>query len=220
MSIRQVPLAPREFFHLYNRGTDKRQIFFDSEDYRRFIELLYLCNSHKPISVRDVRKVHDSVFQFERDSTLVAIGAYCLMPNHFHLLVTTEIENGISDFMRKLSTAYSMYFNVRYERTGALFQGRFKTQHADTDEYLKYLYAYIHLNPVKLIDKDWKEKGSRDAAKYLEYTTSYSYSSLPDYLGKIREEGKILDSAKFPEYFTTKIDHQIELFEWLTYTQD
>jgi len=220
MSTRSVPLAPREFFHLYNRGTDKRQIFLDFEDYRRFVELLYLCNSRKPISVRDVRKVYNTVFDFERETTLVSIGAYCLMPNHFHILITTEIEGGISEFMRKLSTAYSMYFNLRYDRTGALFEGRFKTEHVDSDEYLKYLYAYIHLNPVKLIDKDWKEKGSRDSKRSLDYAASYSYSSLADYLGGARPECKILESVKFPEYFKSGQEHQIDLFEWLTYTRN
>jgi putative transposase len=110
-----------------------------------------------------------------------------------------------------------MYFNKRYDRSGALFQGRFKSQYANNNEYLKYLYAYIHLNPVKLIDKDWKERGSKDAAKSFDFAASYVYSSLPDYLGHIRPEQKIIDKAPFPDYFTTVADHRTELFDWLTY---
>ncbi len=216
MSLRPVPLAPTEFFHLYNRGTDKRAIFLDSTDYARFIELLYLCNTKYAVNVRDIRMVHNNVFEFDRGQPLVSIGAYCLMPNHFHLLVTTNIENGISSFINKVCTAYSMYFNKRYDRSGGLFQGRFKSQHADSDEYLKYLYAYIHLNPVKLIDKDWRERGTRDADKSFAFAASFQYSSLSDYLGAERNVGKILSPAAFPEYFATPGDHQHELFDWLT----
>jgi len=110
-----------------------------------------------------------------------------------------------------------MYFNKRYDRSGALFQGRFKSQHAASDEYLKYLYSYIHLNPVKLIDSAWKEEGIKDAAKSFDFAASFHYSSLPDYLGKKREENAIISPAAFPEYFTTHDDLKRELFEWLNY---
>ncbi len=217
MSIRPVPLAPTAFFHIYNRGTDKRKIFLDSADYQRFIELLYLCNTKYAVNVRDIRKIHDNIFGFDRGELLVSIGAYCLMPNHFHILITTNIENGISTFINKLSTGYSMYFNKRYDRSGSLFQGKFRSQLADSDEYLKYLYAYIHLNPVKLIDKDWKEKGSQDAVKSFDFAASFQYSSLQDYLGSTRPESFILNRQPFPDYFATHIDTKKELFDWLTY---
>lgn len=220
MTTRHHVLAPEEFYHCYNRGTDKRTIFFDRADYERFLELLYLCNSASPVNVRDIKKLRNSVYDFERGESLVSIGAYCLMPNHFHILITSQIEGGITTFMSKVSTGYSMYFNKRYARTGALFQGKFKSQHADSDEYLKYLYAYIHLNPVKLIDKDWKERGSKDAAKSFDFAASYNYSSLGDYLGRLRLEKKILDTAPFPDYFSTAADHQTELFEWLNYSNE
>jgi putative transposase len=219
MSIRSVPFVPGEFFHIYNRGTEKRTIFFDYADHHRFIELLYLCNSEKQINVRDVKSSHESVFNFERDEILVSIGAYCLMPNHFHLLLTPQTDGAISKYMNKVSTGYSMYFNKRYMRTGALFQGKFKAEHADTDEYLKYLYAYIHLNPVKLIDSSWKEEGIKDAAKSFDFAASFQYSSLPDYLGQQRDESKILDPKPFPEYFLTHNDIKNELFEWLTFNE-
>jgi putative transposase len=220
MSIRSVPFVPGEFFHIYNRGTDKRTIFFDYADHHRFLELLYLCNSEKQINVRDVKSSHESVFDFERDEMLVSIGAYCLMPNHFHLLLTPQTDGAISKYMNKVSTGYSMYFNKRYMRTGALFQGKFKAEHADTDEYLKYLYAYIHLNPVKLIDSTWREEGVKDAAKSFDFTASFQYSSLPDYLGQKREENKIIDPKPFPEYFLTQDDIKKEIFEWLTYNEN
>lgn len=219
MSTRSISFAIGEFYHLYNRGVDKRTIYLDSYDYSRFIDLMYLCNSSAPISVRNIHRNFNSVFDFEVENPLVAIGAYCLMPNHFHFLVTPLVEGGITTFMTKLGTGYSMYFNKKYKRTGALFQGMFKSQHASNDEYLKYLYAYIHLNPVKLIDKDWKEQGSKDAGKAYDFAASFQYSSLPDYLGADRKEKAIISPTPFPGYFSTTGDIKAELFDWLTYEE-
>ena len=219
MTTRTISFAVGEFYHLYNRGVDKRTIYLDQYDHRRFIELLYLCNSSAAICIRDIHRDHLSAFEFETGDQLVAIGSYCLMPNHFHILATPLVEGGITTFMGKLATGYSMYFNKKYERTGALFQGRFKGEHANRDEYLKYLYAYIHLNPVKLIDKDWKEQGIKDAAKSFDFAASFQYSSLPDYLGSLREEKAIINQAPFPEYFGTARDMKAELFGWLNYKE-
>lgn len=218
MTYRRTALVPREFFHLYNRGADKREIFLDKLDYVRFLELLFLSNSSTPVNIRDIREQTDSIFEYDRVSPLVGIGAYCMMPNHFHILATPLIDGGMQTFMRKLCTGYSMYFNKRYERTGVLFQGRYKSEHVDTDEYLKYLFSYIHLNPVKLIQSDWKEVGIRDVKRAKEYLDTYSYSSLPDYREK-REASQILDTSVFPEYFSTKQEVDEELLDWLNYKQ-
>lgn len=208
--------AYKEFYHLYNRGTDKRMIFMDRSDYERFIELLFLSNSSLAIDIRHIRKSYESIYDFKRGDPLVHIGAYCLMPNHFHILVTPAIEQGIQTFMQKVSTGYSMYFNKKFERTGALFESRFKARHANSDEYLKYLFSYIHLNPVKLIQSDWKEVGIRDVENARKYLDMYTYSSMLDYVEN-REESKILDKDKFPEYFKTKQEIDRELLEWLNF---
>ena len=102
-------------------------------------------------------------------------------------------------FMEKLTTGYSMYFNKAQKRVGALFQGRFKAEHVDRDEYLKYLYAYIHLNPVKLIDPDWKKNGVKDASLVEKYLNEYTYSSYKDHLGISRDTSLILNNKEFPE---------------------
>src|SRR3989344_5942831 len=151
MALRKQSFVAGEYYHLYNRGTEKRIIFLDEKDYERFLFLMYICNSIKSIILRDVDE------NFERGETIVDIGAYCLMPNHFHILAYEKMEGGISQYMRKLLTAYSMYFNKKYKRTGKLYSGVFKSIHANSDRYLKYLYSYIHLNPAKLINKNWRE---------------------------------------------------------------
>ncbi len=137
---RKFSFASGEFYHLYNRGTDKRIIFNDDEDRERFTSLMFLCNSDRNIVYRDIPI--GLTYGYERGNTLVDILAYCLMPNHFHVLICGKNDGDVSLFMQKLSTAYSMYFNKKYKRTGGLFEGTFKAKHADTDEYLKYLFAY------------------------------------------------------------------------------
>jgi putative transposase len=217
MTTRVVSLVPEEFYHVYNRGTDKRIIFTDKADYRRFIELLFLSNSEYLVKFRDAKKATKSVFEFDRGKQLVAISAYCLMPNHFHILLTPLVECGISIFMGKLCTSYSMYFNKRYDRTGSLFQGTFKSQHANSDEYLKYLFSYIHLNPIKLIQSDWKVAGIKDSRVAMQYLDTYKYSSFLDFCEIERAEGRILTPERFPDYFPEKESFKKEIFEWIMF---
>ena len=218
------PLAENEFYHLYNRGTDKRTIFLDEDDYKRFTRLLFLCNSDSSIVMRDLKSLsfQELVSKFSPRRSLVAIAAYCLMPNHFHFLVRQTQPDGISRFMQKLSTAYSMYFNTKYKRTGTLFEGVFKSKRATHDNYLQYLFAYIHLNPVKLIDSAWKEKGIQDLKKACEYLSRYEYSSYLDFIGTKRPEKAVIDGAKeyFPEYFENFSEFDEFIHAWITYDKE
>ena len=215
---RKINLSVGEYYHIYNRGTDKREIFMAQHDYARFLALLYVCNSVNIVNIANhLRKGRSfsELFDTKRDGTLVDIGAYCLMPNHFHLLIREKQEGGITLFMKKLLTAYSMYFNQKNARTGALFEGRFKSKHVDSDEYLKYLFSYIHLNPVKIIDPDWKENGIKDREKAKEYLEKYQYSSYHEYMGMTRQESGIVRMNAFPEYFIKPQDFIGFLDDWL-----
>lgn len=207
MGSRKTPLVSGEYYHIYNRGVDKRKIFLDKEDYFHFLKLLYICNSEKSVTLRNIGKY------FDRGETIVDIGAYCLMPNHFHILCHEKIKNGITTFMKKLLTAYAMYFNKKYKRTGTLFQGRFKSEHAKTDEYLKYLYAYIHLNPAKLKESKWRELKDYNSKQLLNFIKEYPYSSLYEYLNN---KIKITHPTSFPNYFPKVKDHLDDLFDWLS----
>lgn len=214
---RKIIFSIDEFYHIYNRGNGKSAIFFDDHDRKRFQKLLYLCNGTTPVVFKTVQSL--ALDEIERGEKLVDIGAYCLMPNHFHLLVREKIDGGISIFIQKLLTAYSKYFNKKYERTGTLFEGPFRATHADRDEYLKYLFAYIHLNPVKLIDKNWKENGIADRAAAKKYLENYPYSSHLDYIGKERNERKILEQSAFPEYFENTKEFSQIIDEWLSFKE-
>lgn len=150
--------APDQFYHVYNRGVEKRIIFLDDQDYVVFLGLIkkYLSGEKT---------------QYNRHAFLVLgdfvdLIAYCLMPNHFHLLLYQKDEDSITRLMRRVTTGYAMYFNNKYNRVGSLFQSRYKASHINADAYLHHISRYIHLNPGE------HEK--------------WPYSSLPYYLGQKR----------------------------------
>jgi putative transposase len=216
MPIRTVPFVPGEFYHIYNRGNSRQVIYRTTANYERFVALLYLANSTGPFTFRDVDS--DGLFEFERGEQLVSIGAYCLMPNHFHILLTPVVDDGVVLFMRKLSTGYSMYFNKKHHRTGSLFEGRFKSEHVNSDRYLKYLFSYIHLNPVKLVQPNWQQ-GIVNSSDTLEYLKQFKYSSYFDNC-HTRPASAILNQKPFPDYFQSNLEYDREMVEWLQYTKD
>ncbi|MES2930573.1 MAG: transposase [Patescibacteria group bacterium] len=214
MSLRNTPFVADEYYHLYNRGNSKQKIFHDKQDYKRFLLLLHLVNTKEKIVSRLIK---EKPFSRHNTMCLVGIGAYCLMPNHFHLIVKECGEGGISKFMQKLTTAYAMYYNQKYKRSGSLFEGKFKSQHTESDKYLKYLFSYIHLNPLKLIDKDWRNKRTKDKKWFLDFLRTYHYSSYRDYIFIVRPENIILNKEIFPAYFPNEELFEKEVFEWLSY---
>lgn len=220
MSLRKVNFAKGEYYHIYNRGNSKQKIFRDKEDYLRFIALLYIANTSDKFNIYDLKKyVNSDIYEKEKSDSLVSIGSYCLMPNHFHILITEKAEGGISNFMQKLSTAYVMYYNKKYERSGSLFESKFKSKHIDKDNYFKYLFSYVHLNPIKLIQKDWKEKGIKNKTEAIKYLNKYEYSSYLDFVEEERFQNKILDLKEFPKYFSNKKSFIKDTFEWLSYKE-
>ncbi|MBY0472749.1 transposase [Patescibacteria group bacterium] len=192
----------------------------DNTDYRRFQSLLYLANSILPIHFDHIKprgRTSPDIYLLQRKNLLVEVCAYTMMPNHFHILVKEKVEGGISHFIQKLSTAYTMYFNKKNGRNGVLFQGKYKIVHVDNDQYLKYLVSYIHLNPIKLIEPTWKETGIKDRAKAKEYLATFPYSSYPDFLGEQRPEKAIISTQSLPIYFNTTKDFEAEVTDWLSY---
>lgn len=213
-----MSFAPGEYYHLYSRGVEKRIIFLDEADHRRFASLLFYCNSVKPVNLSNLPRGLAFMEGLERrGETIVDIGAYCLMPNHFHLLVRAKDEGSIPNFMLKLMTAYSMYFNIKNQRKGRLFESNYQARHANTDKYLKYLFSYIHLNPVKIIYPNWRDDGVLKLTKTEQFLANYSYSSYPDYLGVNRDDDLILKKDEFPDYFLTVSDLKSEMRQWLQY---
>ena len=203
MSIRPIPFVTGEHYHLYNRGNSKQIIFHDDQDHRYFMNLLIIMNNEQ--RVKSGVKTHK-----DSEEKVISIGAYTLMPNHFHILVKQEKDGGITTFMHKLLTGYVGYYNKKYKRTGSLFEGKFKSKYAMMDTYLRYLFSYIHLNSLKIIDQNWKTAKIYD--KHFEFLLNYPYSSFNEYLTGNFE---IVNKGAFPDYFPTKDIFLKEVMLWI-----
>lgn len=161
--LRNGIIAVGEYYHVYNRGVDKRQITLCEADSNRFLECLVEFNTSESVgSLRDLPLPRNPI----TGEPLVEIVAYCLNPNHFHFLLKPLRDDGIGKFMQKLSGGYSRYFNKKYKRKGALFQGAFKVKHVSDNSYLNHVSAYINLNDKvhnisgpshKLVRSSWNE---------------------------------------------------------------
>ncbi len=170
--MRRTPLATSEFYHVYNRGVEKRDIFLDDDDYHHFVHCLFVMNDTQPkidSRLREAR-VLDGI---ERER-IVDVLSWCLMPNHFHILLRQRVDGGATFFLRKVCVGHAMYFNKKYKRSGVLFQGRFKARHVVKDGYFQHLPRYIHRNPVKLMKEGDEQKI---------FLQNYRWSSYRDYLG-------------------------------------
>ena len=181
------PFFNSGYYHIYNRGVEKRNIFMIESDYFRFIETLdFYRKSPQPQKLSDFRKRVVSFKEIKNQKNLIKILAYCLMPNHFHFLVQQLIDGGITNFVSNLANSYTRYFNTKYERIGALFQGAFKAKLVNNDEYLLHLSKYIHRNPDSLLR--WENK-------------IYPYSSYKYYLSP--EESSFCDPSFILSYYAT-----------------
>lgn len=184
--MRNILLAKREIYHIYNRGVDKRNIFLNTRDYQRFIKSLVVFNDIKTLNGQHFNDLIDN----RSKDPLVNIIAYCLMPNHFHLLIEQRTDDGITKFLQKLTTSYTMYFNFKNKRTGALIQGVFKRSHIKTNPRLLEMSRYIHSNPIKIL----RTKKLADLS-IKDRLLSYQWSSFPDYIGA-RDESLVIENQK------------------------
>ena len=201
---RKTPFAENEYYHIYSRGVEKRKIFMSNKDYNRFVALLYIMNQNTSFRMdnflRENKNNLGNIFKEKREKTLVSILGYCLMPNHFHLILYEHTENGISKFMGKLLTAYSMYFNTKYGRSGSLLTHPFRSEHIDNESQYMYIFSYLHLNPISIIEKNWKENGVRNKKEAEEFLEKYQFSSYKDFLKNNRLEASIIDFSLVPNY--------------------
>ena len=161
--MRKISFAEGEYYHIYNRGVDKRSIFEDSEDITRFLQCMKDFNTVDPTGGLYARSfVKKSLLRgsTSKSKKLVEFVAYCLNQNHFHFILIPVVDGGIQKFMHRLGTGYTIFFNEKYKRSGSLFQGRYKAAHIDTDEYLVHLSIYVNLNnrAHKGLNKPWLEK--------------------------------------------------------------
>lgn len=137
--------AVGEFYHIYNRGVEKRNIFSDTRDKDRFLRSMIEFNTKDPVGSLWLLSLQKSALKRTPRSELVDIVCYCLNPNHFHFILREKMEGGISEFMKRMG-GYTKYFNAKYKRSGVLFQGVCQSRHIDSNEYLLYASVYVNLN--------------------------------------------------------------------------
>src|SRR3990167_9691507 len=167
-----------ELFHVLNRGVEKRNIFLDDKDRFRFVHGLLLFNTTRPANNTTYLIENNDIVSRYADR-VVDIHGWCLMKNHYHLLLSERVEGGISIFLRKLNVGYANYFNERYKRSGTLFQGRTKKKHIDSDAYFLHILNYIHFNPLDYLRsaRRWREREIISEKSALEYLRKYRWSS-------------------------------------------
>ncbi len=204
MPYRVTPFVNDGYYHLFNRGVEKRVIFSNERDYQRFLETLYYYQFSGPkpqFSTRDRFKTND----FRNNPKIIEIICYCLMPNHFHLLIKQLKDRGIQEFMQKVINSYTKYYNTKHTRVGHLFQGAFKAVSVEHEEQLLHVSRYIHLNPY--------------AGGLTNHLEEYPYSSYPHYIGlsqdKLCESEIVLNLFKRPgeykEFVAVRGDYAREL---------
>lgn len=157
--------SPQSYYHLYNRGVAKENIFLDAQDYKTFLSYLKLYLTPKEVSPSGPPSKQLNNFFGE-----LSLLCYCLMSNHFHFLVFQEASTTITSFMRSLMSKYSRYFNTKYQRVGPIFQGKLKAVAVTSEEQFTYLSKYIHRNPLAILPTRSDLAG-------------YKYSSYQNYLG-------------------------------------
>jgi putative transposase len=171
--------APGNYYHIYNRGNGKMNIFRDEEDFNFFLfrleeNLFPIQNSGNPEErhlqkMKLQQKYPNRYIRSDLPENSFEVISYCLMPNHFHLIIKQNSDIPVSKLMLKICTGFSKYFNRKYDSVGSVFQDRFKAVHVGNDDYLLWLSAYIHLNPLK--------------AGLVRNLNDYQFSSYFDYVG-------------------------------------
>lgn len=210
MPIRGIPFVNSGYYHVLNRGVARMPIYNDTRDYKRFLKTVsyYQIKGPKPrFSIFDP-KLH----LLNPSQKIIDIICYCLMPNHFHLLIRQVEEKGVFEFISKLSNSYTKYFNTRNKRNGPIFQGEFKAVLVESDEQLLHLSRYIHLNP--LVNNLTKDLSLYPWTSFLEYIGSTKTNDCEKkiIIGQFRNLSEyqkfVLDQTDYGEQLE-RIKHQL-----------
>ncbi len=213
--MREIQFASNEIYHIYNRGVEKRKLFLKDNDYFRFIHDLFEFNDTAPAGrFPTFGDLASEINKSRKRELLVEILCFCLMPNHFHLLLRQIRDKGITNFMQKLGTGYTMYFNGRYERVGALFQAPFKAVLINKETHFYHLPYYIHVNPLELIIPKWEKQGIKDYKKTNQFLNSYRWSSHLDYIDK-KNFPSVISSKFLSKIWGGSQRYKLDFKKWL-----
>jgi len=213
MGTRRIILETQEYYHVYNRGVARLPIFYSYQDYQRFLNSLEYYQFLNPpirysffLKLNEIEKIEYRT-ELKKHPKLVSIYCYALIPNHYHLFLKQEINDGIDTFMRRSINSYVKHINRRDDRVGTLFQGAFKATRVESNEQAIYLTKYIHLNPVK------------SCLITLDKLQNYKWSSLPAY---VNEKKSFIDKSLLMDFFKDKdkyLNFLINIKDQATYFQ-
>ncbi len=214
-----------DLYHCLNRGTEKRSVAMGDRDRLRFIDNLYEMNDTSPV-INLTRRLsdlggHSGIVAKNKDlkrERLVTVHAWCLMGNHYHLLLSDNVEGGIGKFLMKLNVGYTKYFNTKYERSGVLFQGKTKKVLIESDRQYLYILPYIHLNPLDFLKgaENWRAECPANPEKALGFATQYRWSSYRNYAG----ETEFADILEGSELYAHKDEYVAEMQRFLQSVPD
>jgi len=221
----RVKPAINEIYHIYNRGVEKRNVFLEDSDYLRAVHDLFEFNDEEPAkNLKYYFSRHPQYMEVglpyieRRDKKprklLVEILAFCLMPNHFHMMLRQKTHGGITEFMRKFGAGYTNYFNQKYKRVGPLFQGKYKIVHLKQGSHFIHLPYYIHLNPLDLTMPEWRNKEIKSYKKAMKFLESYRWSSFPDYIG-VKNFPSITQREFLLKFFAGQAQYKKDILNWL-----
>lgn len=205
-----------DYYHALNRGVEKRPIVMDDRDRLRFVQSLYTLNDARP--AEHTVSAPDIGYREDDRERLVTIHAWCLMGNHYHLLLSDKTDGGISAFLQKLNIGYTRYFNLCYERSGVLFQGKTRRVPITNDRQFLYILPYIHLNPLDFMKdaSSWRKQSPRNPKTALKWVLDYRWSSYRNYAG----ENEFLPILAGSELLTERKVHTRELEHYLNAVPD
>ena len=203
-----------DFYHILNRGVEKRKIFLTGENYLHFINNLLGLNNQQ-IVLPYFHRTRNSYRNRIPVLQLVDILCWCFMPNHHHIFVQEKIDGSSSLFSKKLTSAYTHYFNLKNDRNGVLFQGKSKIILIKRNTHFIYIPYYIFSNPIKLIEPGWEKNGIRNFKKVIEFLENYKYSALPDLIGKNNFPEIINKELFYNIYDTNEKQLKKDFIEWL-----
>lgn len=224
MPVRTLPFVTGSWYHVYNRGVEKRSIILEERNYERLYQSLMFCQVQCPsyhfstfCRLSKEAQMYALANIHAKGKKLVTIGAFAFMPNHYHLLLKQEVENGIQNFLRNWQDGYSKYFNVLYARVGHLFQSAFQAKEISTEELLMHISRYVHLNPL-----------TAGIVETFEELEKYPWTSFPSYIFSVDsfvETATILDlfgkdKEKYKEFVQNQAEYQQSLHAFTKYSID
>ena len=212
MPVRSVPLVTNQIYHTFNQGLDRRVTYRTIREFRRaMLTIWYYRYATPPVKLSHFLSLslddqHNLGKELRKQEVIIDVLCFCLMKNHFHLLLKQEVDEGISRFLSQFQNSYTRYFNIRHKRKGALFLERFKAVRIETDEQLLHVSRYIHLNPY-----------SGFVVKALSDLKNYPWSSLLEYLGNPQKTESICKRSIILNHFRTPSDYRKFVFDQADY---